>query len=400
MNVHLLAFAVGAIGRRKARALAFAVGLTAAVTLLAAVVFLTESLRAESERSHRVEPDLVVQRMTGGRPRTVELADEQLIASIPAVRSVTARVWGYLFLPAIEGNITVVAAAPNDALLHRTPSSIEPSPSTAHAVIAEGRHLRAGEHEVVMGAELARTLGVQPGDELRIADAQRTSHTLKLVGTFHSVLDTFTADVVMCDATDARALLGLSPGQATDLALTLSNENESSVVAREIASRMGSTRVIERHSLARVRHLAFGRRAGLVLAMSLPALLTLLVLAWDRATGFSASERKELAIARAVGWSTSDVLWAKLWETLIVACAATAAGLAFAYLWVFVFGAAGLRQALMGWSVVYPRTPLTPAVTLAQVLGITSAIVGPFAMVSVGAAWRAATRDPVDLLRA
>ncbi|HVJ93318.1 MAG TPA: FtsX-like permease family protein, partial [Labilithrix sp.] len=192
---------------------------------------------------------------------------------------------------------------------------------------------------------------------------------------------------------------GLPDGDATDIAVTVANPAETRVVARTILDRIPGARVIERDLLERVYHLAYGRRAGLVLGASIPALLALFVLAWDRASGIGADERREIAILKAVGWSTADVLWAKLFESILVGAAATALGLLLGYLWVFWLGAPGLRPALVGWSVLYPRASLTPVVDVAQLLGISLAVLGPFVLLSVVPAWRAATTDPLDAMR-
>ena len=201
---------------------------------------------------------------------------------------------------------------------------------------------------------------------------------MKLVGTFKSSLDLWTADVVVCDEDDARALLGIPDGDAVDLAVNLANPQEARVVAKTILERIPTARVIEKDLLARVYHLAYGRRAGFVLGASIPAILALLVLAWDRASGGGPDERREIAILKAVGWSTADVLYAKLAEALLVGASATAAGLLLGYGWVFWLGAPGLRPALVGWSVLYPRAALTPAVDVAQLLGIALSVLGPF----------------------
>jgi len=388
MKTSILAFALRALARRKARAFALGGGLAFAVALIAAVVFLTESLRAEAERAHAAHPDIVVQKLVGGRPTTISSADAAKLADIASVRSVTPRVWGYVFLPSLQGNVTVVG----------TSKGAQPL-SIANGVLAEGRDIAPGAHEMIAGAELARFLGMRPGDELGLPTANPDAHALKLVGTFRSSLDLYTADVLICDEEDARALLVLPPGDATDLAITLSNPAEARVVARTITEKLPGARVIERDLLARVYHLAYGRRAGFVLGASIPAILALLVLAWDRASGIGPDERKEIAVLKAVGWSTSDVLWAKLFESLLVGASATALGLLLGYAWIFWLGAPGLRPALVGWSVLYPRAALTPAVDFAQLLGISLAVMGPFALLSIVPAWRAATTDPLDTMR-
>jgi ABC-type lipoprotein release transport system permease subunit len=388
MKGSILAHALSALGRRKARSLALGGGLAFAVALVAAVLFLTESLRAEAERAHAAHSDIVVQKLVGGRPTTIPAAERAKLEDIPSVRSVEPRVWGYIFLPALQGNVTIVSS-PRAA----------PAITVANGVLYSGRDLVHGQHEMIAGVELAHFLGMLPGDELGLPSADPRAHAMKLVGTFKSSLDLWTSDVILCDEDDARALLGVPEGDATDIAVTLANPAEARVVARTIVERLPGARVIERDLLERVYHLAYGRRAGLVLGAAIPAILALLVLAWDRASGLGSEERKEIAILKAVGWSTADVLWAKLFESILVGACATALGLLLGYAWVFWLGAPGLRPALVGWSVLYPRSSLTPAVDAAQLLGVTTAVLGPFVLLSVVPAWRAATLDPLESMR-
>lgn len=387
-KVSLLAHALAALARRRARSLALGGGLAFAVALVAAVLFLTESLRAEAARARDAHPDIVVQKLVGGRPTNLSAGDARLLEDIPSVRTVTPRVWGYLFMPAIQGNVTIVSTPPG-----------APALSVASGVLESGRDLTPGAHEMIAGVELANVLGMLPGDELELPSTDPRAHALKLVGTFRSSLDLWTSDVVLTDEHDARALLGVPDGEATDIAVRLANPAETPVVARTILERLPGVRVIERDLLERVYHLAYGRRAGLVLGASIPALLALFVLAWDRASGIGPDERREIAILKAVGWSTSDVLWAKLFESILVGAAATAIGLLAGYAWIFWLGAPGLRPALVGWSVLYPTASLTPAVDVAQLVGVTIAVLGPFVLLSVVPAWKAATLDPLEAMR-
>jgi ABC-type lipoprotein release transport system permease subunit len=387
VKLSILAFALAALGRRKARAFALGGGLAFAVALVSAVIFLTEALRAEAERAHAAHPDAVVQKLVGGRPTVIDVAEAAKLDGVPSVRKIVPRVWGYVFLPALQGNVTIIGTTPGASSL-----------SVASGTLAEGRDVARGAHEMVAGQDLAKFLGMLIGDELALPAATQP-RPLKLVGTFRSSLDIYTADVIVCDDEDARALLGMPDGSATDLAVTLANPEESRVVARTVLDRIPGARVVERDLLARVYHLAYGRRAGLVLGAAVPAILALLVLAWDRASGIGEGERREIAILKAVGWSTADVLWSKLFEQLLVGAAATAFGMLAGYAWVFWLGAPGLRPALVGWSVLYPRAALTPAVDLAQLLGIALAVLGPFVLIGIVPAWRASTSDPLETMR-
>jgi ABC-type lipoprotein release transport system permease subunit len=383
----LLGYAASALARRRAKAFALGGGLAFAVALVAAVLFLTGALRGEAERARAAIPDVVVQRLVAGRPSAIALADAEALEGIPSVRRVRPRVWGYVFLPDLQGNVAVVGV-PRGA----------PPLDEVRGVLASGRDLRVGAHEMVAGDALARFLGLPLGDSMALP-TPTPSAPLTLVGTFGSAVETYANDVVLVDEEDARAVLALDPAHATDLALDVANPAESRIVARTVLARLPGTRVVERDLLGRVYALAYGRRAGLVLAAAIPAILALLVLAWDRASGLAPDERKEIAILKAVGWSNGEVLWAKLFESLLVGAAATGVGLALAYTWVFVAGAPGLRAAIAGWSVLYPEGPLTPEVDVAELLAIACAVLGPFVALSIVPAWRAASLDPMESMR-
>jgi len=383
-----LAFAAASLGRRRAKTAALLVGLSFAVTLLAGVLFLTESLRAEAGRARAAMPEIVVQRLVGGRPRTIGEGSADAIAKMPSVARVRPRVWGYVFLPALQGNATVVGVSPG--AMQR---------GELGASLASGRDLAPGAHEMVLGKDLAKFLGLRLQDELTLPSPDRRAPALKVVGTFASSVDLWAADVILCDEADARAILGVPAGEATDLAVDVKNPDETRVLVKSISDAMPDARVVDRASMERVYDLAYGRRSGLVLAACIPALLALFVLAWDRLSGMGPAERKEIAILKAVGFSTRDVLWVKLGESLVVSGIATLLGLVLAYGWIFLLGAPGLRGALVGWSVLYPEAPLTPAVGVAELLGVGALSMGPFVLLSVVPAWRAAIVDPMDAMR-
>lgn len=384
----LLVFALRALARRKARAVALGGGLAFAVALVSAVLFLSDALRAESDDARAVLPDVVVSRLHGGRPATISLQDAHKIETIDSVRAVVPRVWGYVFVPALQANVIVMGTRPGSAPLEQV-----------RGVLAEGRDIRPGAHEMVAGARIARFLGVVVGDELGLPSPNPKAPSLALVGTFSSSVDLFTNDVVVTSDDDARAILGLGPDECTDFAVELANPEEAGVVAKTIGTRLPEARVVDKKLLARAHTLAFGRRSGIVLAASFPVFLALLVLAWDRLAGVGDAERREIAVLKAVGWSTSDVLGEKLFEALLVALFATACGLALGYVWVFGLGAPLFRPALAGFGVLYPEAALVPRVDTAQLLGIALAVTGPFVALSIVPAWRASQVDPMDAMR-
>ena len=151
----LLAYALNAVWRRRAKAFALGGGLSFAVALVASVLFLTDALRAEADRARMATPDIVVQRLIAGRPSILNAADAEKLSGIASVSGVRPRVWGYLFLPALQGNVTVIGVHEN-----------APGLTVVEGSLAEGRDRMPGAHEMIAGATLARALGLNVGDEL------------------------------------------------------------------------------------------------------------------------------------------------------------------------------------------------------------------------------------------
>lgn len=385
----LLAFAVGALGRHRRRTLTLGVALAFTVAMLSSAIMLTDALRAEYAAVASTSPDLTVQRLVAGRPALVDRSVASAIRQIPGVIGVRPRVWGYYFIPSLQGNLTVVGVDPARADVRRDLGRI-----------VRGRGLRAGSRgEMVLGDALAKFLGTEIGDEIGLPGEGARPVFLTTVGFFESESALWTADALVTGENEARALLRMPAHSATDLAVRLSTPDEASVVSRKVSELLPDARVIDRRLLARTYELTFSERGGLLFAALLPTLAAMLVLAWDRMTGLGSAERREIGILRTLGWATADVLAAKIWESSLLAIVASVAGICAAYVYVFLAQAPGLADVLLGWSSFYPPLDLRPVVTGTQVLTIASAAVVPFVALSVVPAWRAASTDPDRALR-
>ncbi|MET0591203.1 MAG: FtsX-like permease family protein [Polyangiaceae bacterium] len=388
-HLALLAFAWGALTRRKGRTIALLGAVTMVVTLLGAVLFATSSLRGEAERGRKTQPDVIVQRLAGGRPALIDPTTLSFVEKLPGVKRAAARVWGYVFLPSLKANVTVIGRH-GDAIDLRAVSG----------VLQSGRDVRPGERgAAVIGRALAELLHVRDGDVISLPSAREDAPTLNLVGVFDSPVALYTSDVILLDADDARAILDIPADRATDVTIELGNPQEAAVVTRAILDKEPELRVLDQRILTRTYQLTYGRRAGIVIAAALPALLAMLILAWERMSGLAPAERREIAVQKAVGWSTADVLYAKMYESALVGLLAFGAGIALAYAWVFLLGAPLLREVLSGWSVLYPETPLTPAVDPADLVGVAALVLLPFVSVAIFPAWRAAIVDPLQAMR-
>ena len=386
----LVEHALRALLRRRGRNAAVSVGLALVVALFASVLFLGEALRAEVEAGARYVPDLSLQRLIAGRPALLPTELLRAVRAVPGVRSARPRVWGYLYVPPISANVTIIGARGDEA--------------TFPDDVLEGRAVHAGERRAcVLGAALAEAFGLRVGDSVALSSdvggANPRVHLLDVVGVFHEESALRTADVLVTSEADARALLGVGDGLATSFAVTLTTPERARAAAQGLARLVPGAHLVDERLLRRSYALTADGRGGLLGAMFLPALAALLLLAWDKLTGLSETERREIGVLKAIGWEVRDVLTARAWESLLVAMVGATLGVLVAYAYVFLAQAPGLAGALYGWSALHPPLRLTPQVDLAQTLALIFGVALPLVAVGLVPAWRAARLTPDAALR-
>lgn len=368
---NILDFALSSLLRRKARTLSLLAVYTLVVFVLASLVFFIQALKRESRVLLEGAPDLVVQRMVAGRHDLIPAAYGERIAAIRGVTRVVPRRWGYHYDAVFGANFTLLAADPG----------------------------KLAADSVRIGAGVARILRVKVGDFITLRSSRNLPLLLTVQEIFPAASELVSADLIELTPEDFQAMFDLPAGLATDLAVSAGNPRELGTIAAKIAAEFPDTRPILKREILRTYDSIFDWRGGLVIACAAMALLAFLILAWDKASGLSAEERKEIGILKSIGWETADVLALKFWEGSAVSLTAFLAGVLLAYGHVFFFSASLFDSALKGWSVLYPRYRLVPTVDAFQVAVLFILTVVPYTLATIIPCWRAASVDPDSAMR-
>lgn len=367
----LLDFALSSLRRRLGKTLGLALVYTLVVAVLASVMLFSHALRREAALVLAGTPEVLVQRLVAGRHDLIPADHLAAIRGVRGVKSAEGRLWGYLFDPAAAANYTLMV--PGDRV-------IEPG-------------------NAVVGSGVADARGVAPGDlmSFRAHDGKLVQFRIQDVVSKESAL--VTADLFLVSEGDYRRLFGIPEGRFTDIVVTVRNPREVRTVAEKIDAALPDTRIILRDEILRTYESVFDWREGIVLLLLSAAILAFGIFAWEKASGLSAEERREIGILKAVGWETADVIRLKAFEGMVVSLGAFLGGYLLAYLHVFHWGAALFEPVLKGWAVLYPDFRLTPFVDELQVATLFFFTVFPYTLATVVPIWRAATVDPDQVMR-
>ncbi|MFA7455243.1 MAG: FtsX-like permease family protein, partial [Desulfobulbaceae bacterium] len=323
-----------------------------------------------------------VQRTAGGRHDLIPAAYADKIREIPGIGLVVPRYWGYYYDPLTEANYTILGT---DGKAERLE-------------LLEGRlPEREGECAVGAGiAEIQRTVG---GGELILVDSSNTGVLYEVVGVFRAASSLLTNDLIVLTDNEVIRFFGLPSGKAIDISVQVYNHEELQTAAAKVKKMLPDTRPITRTELVRTYEMVFNWRSGMLLTVFSAAVIAFCILAWDKATGISADEKREIGILKAVGWDTSDVLALKFWEGLIIALTAFLLGTIAGFVHIFFFNAFLLAPVIKGWSVVFPDFHLAPHLDPYLVFTLGFLTVAPYVASTVIPAWKTAVTDPETIMR-
>ena len=247
---------------------------------------------------------------------------------------------------------------------------------------------------------MARVRGLAVGDTLALRSYTGALSRFSIARILPQASELVSADLVLMAAEDFRAFFAMPAGAFTDIALRVANPLEVRNVAAKLAERFPDSRPILREEILRTYESIFNWREGIVLVLASMALLAFVILAWEKASGLAADEKREIGILKAIGWETGDVLRMKFWESALISVFAFLLGYVAAYLHVFYFSSGLFAPVLKGWAVLYPHFALTPVIDGFQVFTLFFFSVFPYAAATLVPIWRAAITDPDAVMRA
>jgi len=391
---YLIDFTLSSLLRRPGKNLGLLLVYSLIVFLLASVMLFTNALRSEAHLVLKNSPEIILQRMVAGRHDLIPASYLDKLGHLRGVREQHGRLWGYFYDPVVKANYTLMV--PHDRSLV--------------------------DNEIVIGHGIARTRGLAVGDYISFRktgfvkdELQKSGVSIEALAEFRSdqghafnfkvadVLDAeselVSSDLILISESRFREFFSIPRDRYTDLVLSVRNPREVAKIAEKITSRLPDTRPILREEILRTYDAIFSWRQGIVFVLLIGAILAFVIFAWDKASGLSAEERKEIGVLKAIGWETADVIRMKFWEGALISFSAFMLGYLAAYLHVFYSSAVLFEPVLKGWAVLYPDFQPTPVVDPLQLVTLFFFTVLPYTVATIIPIWQAAITDPDAVMR-
>ena len=356
--------------------LAFCLG--SLTTALALVLLISDSLERTSVTLLDQGPDLVIRRRDANGWQPLPVADAlTAVAGLPGIVTARPRVWGLVQ----AGALSVTAVAADGALdpQRRTETGIA-VPDRGQAIVGGWTRAQGHRTSITLSGQQEMDFGI---DAVLPED-----------------VDLAAFDAVILNPADARALLGIPQGWASDLALYVFHPGEAEALRPEIRKALPWPATIRTRSEARDWYRSgFGRRSSLIVVLWLPAVaaLGLIVLATIQR---QAQTRTHAGLLKTLGWTMGDIVRLHLFQALIVALPSIVLGLTLAYTLTGGPLTDTLARMLLGWQSGAPARTLAPGSSVTVLLAVSVLVLLPYLAAALWPAFQTATADADTLLNA
>lgn len=329
------------LGRNRRRTLITAAALAFGYLAVVVLVGLMEGLIAEMIESgtglfsgqvqvHALEyrPERSIYETIGGRDGAdVDRLVQQLVSD-PAITAATPRVFA--------GGLVSSGAATAAGILAGVDPEREAPVSRLLGSLVRGRVPGAGEHEILLGVEMARQLAVDVGDEVILvapaADGSMGNDLFTVSGIFRSGLAELDASYALLPIRQLQVLVVLDPARVHEIAARTSDAWLAPEAAARLSERLaplGLKIEVEPWTRLRPEMLDFAKLAQtwnwiiivIVFAIAIFGVAnTMLMATFER--------RREFAVMLALGTSPVAVVVTVLCEALALGAVSLAAGAA------------------------------------------------------------------------
>ena len=367
----LLEFALASLSRRRGKTIVLGAVLALIAFLLASLACVRSSVRLEAAAMLGDAPDLIVQRIVAGRQDLIPDAAVAAVLALPGVSRGHGRLWGYYYDAAAGANYTLVV------------------PPVSPPV----------QGETAIGAGISRSRQGYSRDVLAFRSYRGTPVLFTVKAVLPERADLIAGDVMVVSEADFRALFALPADVVNDIVVELTPGADAAAVRRAAVGALPGARVISKEEMLATAGAFLDWSRGLPAVLIVAMALALIIVAADKPSALSVEEQREIGTLRALGWSKTDVLVAKTWESVAVSIVALAVGMLAAYAHVYLWRAALLAPVLRGWAVLAPRLDLAPSLDIPFLAALALSTTVLPAAGTLLASYRPASGDPDAVIR-
>jgi ABC-type lipoprotein release transport system permease subunit len=360
------------------------------IFLLSSVLFISSSLQHTLLNTLEDQSDFTVNRVQAGKNinTPVEWADK--ILEINGISKVATRVYGRYFFAPREDSFLVVGIdffdEQNSKELQQLLKNVNLKNflSTDSMLVGKGVEAFLNEHYYK--------------EYFSFKTPKGNFKKVKIAETLPSQTNLISNDMIIMSIDLAREIFGLEEDEVTDITFNVPNNAEWDNIIAKLHLLFYDVRVVEKREIKKAYENLYNYKGGLFLILYLVAMVTFMLILYQRYSMVYSTERKEIGILRAIGWSIKDILKLKFYETVVVVLVSFVLGVVLAYIYVFILNAPILSQIFLGGANLPNHVEFTPHLEFGLLGSIFLFYAIPFLAAVIIPAWKVAVTSPKEAM--
>jgi ABC-type lipoprotein release transport system permease subunit len=360
------------------------------IFLLSSVLFISSSLQQSLLGTLDEQPDFTVSRVEAGRAVNTPVEWIDRITEINGVSKVTGRIYGRYYFAPREKSFLIVGIDFFDEQNSRTLKELldgidlKVFLSTPNMLVGEGvrKYLNAHYYK----------------ESFSFKTPQGSFKKVNIYKTLPEQTKLIANDMILMPIDLAREIFGISEDEVTDITFNVPNDAEWDNIVAKLHLLFYDVRVVEKREVRKAYENLYNYKGGLFLILYLITIVTFMLILYQRYSMVYSSERKEIGILRAVGWSIKDVLKLKFYETVVVVLVSFVLGVVLAYLYVFIWNAPLLSQIFLGGANLPNKVQFVPVIHFGILGSIFLFYAVPFLAAVLIPAWKIAVTPPKEAM--
>lgn len=386
INIYIIEYAINSLLRQKYKTFFITSILTLLVFLLSSLFFITNSIKHELQSTVDSLPEITVQKIKAGRHYDIDESVADEILQIAGVQSVVARVWGYYYFENAGVNFSIVGI-----------NEFEEQYKNSLQRVAKDFD---NDTSMIVGEGVKKIMDENYYKEyFNFIKPDGTLKKITIGGVFKADTELESNDVIVMSKDKVREIFDIDAKKATDIVVKVANHNEIATIASKIKLMYPDSRVITKDDLKISYQNIFDYKSGIFLALFVVSIFTFFIIIYDKTSGLSSEQKREIGILKAIGWRVDDVLKEKFYEGFIVSFFSYVIGIILALAFVYILNAPLLQNIFTGYSQLKTSFNL-PFVLDMQTLALIFFLSVPiYIAATIIPSWRSATLEADEVIR-
>lgn len=361
------------------------------VFLISSVLFISNSLKKEVFSTLDNQSDFIIQKTNNGKIFDTPISWVEDFSSINGVKNVQQRVYGlYYFMPE-NVYFTIVGV---DLFEENTNKNIKELLS----VLNISNFLQ--NDSMIIGNGIKKIF-----DKYHYFDSYdfkllpKQSLNVKIFKDLPKEANLVANDLIIMDINLAKKILNINEENSTDIVLNVPNDLEKQNIKEQLILKHSNIRILQKESLKKEYENMFNYKGGIFLVLFIVVIFTFILILYQRYSMISSSDKKEIGILKAVGWSIKDIIKLKIIENFIVGFMAFIIGVIIAYIFVFILNAPILKNIFIGFSNVQNDLILNANIEFTTIVTLFLFFIIPFLSAVLIPVWKIAVIDANESMK-